>query len=105
MDHKRESGALERADVWQQRVLAQEASALSVRQFCAQQGWSLPQFYYWRRRLRENVSGPGATDSTDLSSAFVELGLTGLCPPKAPVAPLEIRLDLGGGCVLSIRRG
>ncbi|MEY2341426.1 hypothetical protein AB4090_04865 [Acidithiobacillus sp. IBUN Pt1247-S3] len=105
MDNQRETAVSERAWGWQQRVRAQEESGLSVRQFCEQQGLSLPQFYYWRRRLRESTPAPGATDSADLTSAFVELGLAGLCPPKDPVAPLEIRLDLGGGCVLSIRRG
>ena len=95
----------DRAEIWQQRMQEYEACGLSARQFCAEQGLSLPQFYYWRRRLRESTPAPGATDSADLSSTFVELGLGAVPPSAARALPLEIRLDLGGGCVLSIRRG
>jgi hypothetical protein len=97
----------DRAEIWQQRLMTQERSGLSARQFCAEHGQSLPQLYYWRRRLRLESGGvvaPGDGGEA-IAPAFVELGLAGSCPSKDPVAPLDIRLDLGGGCVLSIRRG
>jgi len=96
-----------RTEVWQQRMQGYEACGLSARQFCAEHGLSLPQFYYWRRRLRLESGGvvaPG-DDGEAMAPAFVELGLGAVPPSAARALPLEIRLDLGGGCVLSIRRG
>jgi transposase-like protein len=84
----------------------QEASGLSVRQFCADRGLSASQFYYWRRRLIE-LGGQGSLAKGDRgieTPSFVELDLA--TPDTAPVSsPVEIRLDLGAGWILQIRRG
>ncbi|MGE0047757.1 MAG: hypothetical protein AB7T01_02325 [Acidithiobacillus sp.] len=65
---------------------------------------SLPQFYYWRRRLRNGAGlatvRPARAIEVPLP-AFVELGDGGADPSTS----LEIRLELGGGCTLCIRRG
>ena len=109
MDGKnRMSAADNRAEGWQRLLREQEESPLSVRQFCAGKGLSLPQFYYWRRRLRtseQTVAGPEGALCEDPGTAFVELDLRQARSPKSIAAALEICLDLGAGCTLTIRRG
>ena len=109
MDGKNRVGAADdRAEGWQRLLREQEESDLSVRQFCAGKGLSLPQFYYWRRRLRtaeQIVAGPESAPCEDPDTAFVELDLRQARTPKLMAAALEICLDLGAGCTLTIRRG
>ena len=98
---------LRRVAHWQATVDEQENSGLSVREFCAERGLAPSQFYYWRRRLSAvGVEGlPGEADpEVGKTPAFVELDLGRPIAAQKPL-PLEIRLDLGGGCTLSIRRG
>ncbi len=98
---KQESTVEAKVSYWQEMVAIQEASGLSARQFCERQGLVLSQFYYWRRRLRAD-SFSSISPSADPVAPFVELGLS-----KDPGlgSSWEIRLELGSGCVLQIRRG
>jgi hypothetical protein len=41
-----------RDDDWRARIAAQKQSGVSVKQFCAQQGFTEQSFYYWRKRLQ-----------------------------------------------------
>jgi transposase-like protein len=97
----------DKAAYWQAVLDAQTSSGLSVRRFCAERGLALSQFYYWRRRLgamgTERPLGEAGPE-TGRVPAFVELDL-GKSVARGESSPLEIRLDLGGGCVLEIRRG
>ncbi len=94
----------EKTQYWQEMVTAQETSGLSAPQFCQGQGLVLSQFYYWRQRLRGGASQKTAAPSSVASlPEFLELGLPG--EREAEISPLEIRLDLGAGCTLTIRRG
>ena len=45
-----------KADEWAERIVAQQRSGISVKQFCEEQGVSEYSFYAWRKRLHE--SGP-----------------------------------------------
>jgi hypothetical protein len=69
---------------------------------------ALSQFYYWRRRLgavgTERPLGEAGSEAGGVPAAFVELDL-GKSVAARESLPLEIHLDLGGGCSLSIRRG
>lgn len=90
---------------WQAMVDEQKNSGLSVRRFCAERGFVLSQFYYWRRRLDPvGAESPLAAADAGKGPAFVELDLGRGAVAREPLS-LEIRLDLGGGCTLSIRRG
>ena len=40
------------SEVWRVRIAAQTQSGVSVKQFCAQQGFTEQSFYYWRKRLQ-----------------------------------------------------
>ena len=98
---------LGRVAYWQATVDEQGNSGLSVRRFCAERGLALSQFYYWRRRLGAvGIENPPSEADPDAgrAPAFVEFDL-GRSVAARESPPLEIRLDLGGGCTLSIRRG
>jgi len=93
----------DRAAYWQAVVDEQKNSGLSIPRFCEERGVVLSQFYYWRRRLvpaESSVFEVGAGQGP----AFVELELDRQVAAGAHL-PLEIRLDLGAGCTLTIRRG
>ena len=50
--HQAASGrSLERETYWRGQIEAQQASGLSVRQFCRQRQLGEPSFYHWRRTL------------------------------------------------------
>ena len=91
------------------QLLANEA-------FCRAQGVSRSSFERWRGLLSPATSGPdGSLESVahrndrPVASArsaehrFIDAGEIGLGGSVGE--PLEIRLDLGGGIVLTIRRG
>jgi hypothetical protein len=107
MDQGRGDSSNDKAQWWREVLGEQEVSGLSVRQFCGERGLALSQFYYWRRRLAEASTMPPLVEAcpeAGRTPAFVELGL-GASAAARVSSPLEIRLDLGGGCVLEIRRG
>ena len=52
------------AKVWQEVVRRQQASGLSIAQFCRQEGLAQASFYNWRKKL-----------ATDRDSLFLELQL------------------------------
>jgi putative transposase len=103
----RGEGSGDKAAYWQAVLGAQTSSGLSVRRFCAERGLALSQFYYWRRPLgavgTERPLGEAGSEAGGVPS-FVELDL-GKSVAAREYLPLEIHLDLGGGCSLSIRRG
>ncbi|MFM9886538.1 MAG: IS66 family insertion sequence element accessory protein TnpA [Burkholderiales bacterium] len=97
---------------WRALVSAFEASGLSMPAFCQREGIAESTFYAWRARLRGGrrrvkAAVPGAT------RGFVPLGVIGASGVPALASPtatdtascLEIKLDLGGGVVLHLRRG
>ena len=67
---------------WQELILQQEKSGLSVRVFCQQHGVGEHCFYYWRRRL---------ANSQPVRFALVETSAVGRQPP----APVELHLASG----------
>ncbi|MBU2782805.1 hypothetical protein HAP99_06365 [Acidithiobacillus caldus] len=94
-----------RVDHWRATVEEQANSGLSVREFCASRGFALSQFYYWRRCLTATEQlRHGADPEAGTLSAFVEVDW-GRWARARGMPPLEIRLDLGGGCTLTLRRG
>jgi hypothetical protein len=45
-----------KAEQWSERIVEQQRSGLSIKQFCRERGLTLWSFYDWRKRLRE--TGP-----------------------------------------------
>ena len=95
-------------------VMSRFAGAgVSVSAFCRGESIPTQTFYYWRARLRPAQSAGVASKRAITPSpsapprGFVDLGVLPSIDPAACVGSgaLEIRLDLGAGVVLQIRRG
>jgi hypothetical protein len=89
--------------VWQQMVSRQGKSGVSVREFCRRERINLVLFYRWRRKLRGPKRDPqpqiGAGETRALAP-FIDLG-----PIGAGAGRCEVRLEFGGGVVLTLARG
>lgn len=91
---------------WREVMRRFDASASTVQAFCSREGLSAASFYRWRERLQHEgqvrtlphalpVPAPGKPAAT----GFVELGTL-----LGAGGALELKLDLGGGVVLSLSR-
>jgi transposase-like protein len=86
---------------WRELSSKQADSGLSVEQFCEAEGINPGVFYTWRRRLE----GPGRVARKKPSKAaepFIELGAV---PSRRAQERCEVRMDLGGGILVSVVRG
>ena len=92
MANKGRSVAKER--YWRGLVRGWEKSGLTVRAFCAEQGVAEPNFYAWRRLLRERDAA---------APRFVPVRVTP--EPTADHRGGDLELVLGGGRVLRIGPG
>ena len=86
---------------WSELLSRFAASGLSVAAFCEQEEISAASLYRWRSLLGGAIESR-AMDADAPMPAFVDLG--GLGAPRPASERLEIRLDLGGGLVLSLVR-
>ena len=100
---------------WQERIDAFEESGLTAREFCRRSGIAYSTFYLWRRRLgRMRRSGERTTAAPRTllqQGSFIALGAGPLAVPEAtstregPCGPIDLRIDLGAGVILHLRRG
>jgi transposase len=72
--------------LWAERLERFAARNQTVAAFCAAEGVSQSNFYLWRRRLTQTITGP-----TDAGPTVVPLHIT-----PAPAAPIELTLPSGG---------
>jgi putative transposase len=97
---------------WSEHLARQAMSGKSIAAFCRDEAISVGNFYAWRTKLRDK---PAELPVTPGGVTFIDLGaVTGAiapatpehAPPPAPPATssLDIRIDLGGGVVLTIAR-
>lgn len=89
---KAEDKAQAKAGQWRERIAEQQASGLSVKQFCQERGLSSWSFYKWRKQLRE--AGP-------VRFALVERRRQ----RELDVTNADLELVLATGERLRIRRG
>ena len=75
---------------WRQIIESQDASGLSVRAFCRQEGIHETRFYSWRRTLRDE-SAAGQVAAVD---AFVPASISER-PAAPPCEPIVIELGTG----------
>ena len=108
-------GGGERRAQWRERLRHFERSGQSVAAFCEAEGVSAWALYYWRRRLQEMRGGSGKSVALKRQVAgraegFIDVGETGVGEDlavrsrQAGGGGVELRLELGGGLVLQIRR-
>ncbi len=95
---------------WREVMRRFDAAGKSVQAFCANEGLSTTSFYRWRERLdHADHHGVAAarhstTPTVRARSAvgFVELG--SLLGGGSGAGALELKLDLGGGVLLTLSR-
>ena len=80
----------EQRQFWQMVIETWQASRLSVRNFCKQEGLSEPAFYSWRKKLTKGIEPKKDKPKDTNSSAFIKVSL-----PKDNPAPLELVLSSG----------
>jgi hypothetical protein len=92
--------------LWEQRLCAFERSGLSPSAFCARERLSLPSFYSWRRRLREQPPGLTARrpDPASAELPFLPIHLAPAAPPVEVLLPSGPVLRLAPGCDLAFVR-
>ena len=86
---------------WLKLVSRQSSSELTVREFCQRERINASLFRRWQSRL----IGSGSLDKVkaapvETTEPFIDLG-----DLRGSGQRLEVRLDFGGGVVLSIARG
>ena len=75
---------------WQMAMEAWQASGLSVRQFCKQEGLSEPSFYVWRKRLAASVNDQSDPSPDCPPSPFIQVSL-----PEGSAWGMEFVLSSG----------
>src|SRR4051794_12823549 len=89
------------AEQWKELAAKQAGSGLSVEQFCEAEGINPGVFYTWRRRLE----GPGRVTRkkpSQMAEPFIDLGAV---QGASAEGRCEVRVQLGGGMVVSVVRG
>ena len=79
---------------WQQRLVNQKASGLSVDDFCLQEGISKSTYYRWFDRLRDGIPESIAGEKVD--RVMIESGNVAFVPITLKASPVEIELPNGG---------
>jgi hypothetical protein len=108
MDARRKGKWIHRNEVqWRSLLSLFSHSGLSVSAFCRREAVSTASFYRWRALIERPDRGLGrAVRSAALAvpskSAFLDLGA--LQGESGRAAPVELRLDLGGGLTLHLVR-
>lgn len=94
---------------WREMIERQRASGMSILAFCEREGVSRSSFGRWRALLAKRTSDMVAERTVDERAAvavprsgFVDAGMLRMGGVSEPV---EMRLELGGGIVVTIRRG
>lgn len=111
---KQSTATAKQEATWRDRMARHAASGQSVIAFCRSESVSCSCFYRWRNLLGI-TEGANKVTALNPSPAFVDLGPLEM--PQAGVksaiastgdevssAGIEVRIDLGGGVVLTIAR-
>ena len=89
---------------WRRLLSRHSGSGLRVSEFCRREGVNASLFRRWRLRLKEAEPGPREAARTEVAASvappFIDLGEL-----RGGGARVEVRLELGGGVVLSVARG
>ncbi len=85
---------------WEKLVGEQEKSGIDVASFCRRQDIGVASFYRWRKRL----SGDAGRGLDGRQETFIDMGRVGPKPDGAKGGSLVVKLDLGGGALLTIER-
>ena len=88
---------------WQALMARFADSGLSAAAFCRREAIRVASFYRWRARLAASSGAVPVRSDRVAAAGFVDLGTLHARDPIPAV--FELRLDLGGGLTLQLRRG
>jgi putative transposase len=109
---KQAPAAAKTESVWRDRLTRHATSGLSVEAFCRNEGVSAWSLYRWRKLLGAGEQSAGAIKAKT-PAPFVDLGAIPASQIRdafdvghahGSAAGIELRIDLGGGLVLTIAR-
>ena len=84
---------------WRALLSRFSGSGLTVAAFCERESVSTASFHRWRERIQGDG---GAVVVSPIAPAFLDLGCLEASASRA--APIDLRLDLGGGLSLHLVR-
>jgi hypothetical protein len=85
--------------LWRERIRRQEASGLSIEQFCARENLSRSKFHAWKRRFRL-ADADDQCPTLPARSAFLPVTVRVL--PGGPAEPPPVEAELPNGVRLRI---
>jgi transposase-like protein len=87
---------------WREIFARHVSSGLSVLDFCRAEGINPGVFRRWRSMLKEGiqVEQSKARTKAKVVAPFIDIGAMGAASSR-----MEVRLELGGGVVLTVARG
>jgi putative transposase len=85
--------------IWRERIRRQEASGLTIEQFCSQEAVARSKFHAWKRRFRL-ADAAGQCPALPSPSSFLPVTVRVL--PRGPEPTLPIEADLPNGVRLRI---
>jgi len=94
---------IKRSEATWREIFARHASSqMSVLEFCRSEGINPGVFQRWRSMLNGGSAGEKSASRTVAKSVtpFIDIGAVG-----ADRTRMEVRLELGGGVVLTVARG
>lgn len=87
---------------WRELFARQDSSGMSVPEFCRAENINPGVFRRWRSILNGGIAGKKAVSQTAPKAVtpFIDIGAV-----NAAASRMEVRLELGGGVVLTVARG
>ncbi len=91
-----------RREWWRRQVQRQQQSQMTVADFCRRYGIVPVTFYYWKRRIQDNVAAPAT--SVPMPQRQAQPHTRGVPPSGAAFVPVSI-VDASGDGLLEIELG
>ena len=102
-------GRRERREWWRRQFARQQASNLTVGEFCRQLGVSVPTFYYWKKRASEAAPNVPARNSAQHRSRTTTETTDANVPSFMPVTILDpgagtqLEIALANTCIVRLK--
>jgi hypothetical protein len=91
------------AELWRERIAAQQAGGQSIRALCKENGWHEHAFYWWRSKLGLSpVSAIRRGRKPKMPAGFAEVVVDRPAAAVSWVEPIRLRLGAGRELVLPV---
>ena len=91
------------AEVWRERIVAQQAGGQTIRALCKENGWHEHAFYWWRSRLGLSpASVIRRRRRSKMPAGFTEVAVDRTASAVSLVEPIRLRFASGRELVLPV---